>query len=54
MIQKRQPKNYWTKERCIEEALKYTKKIDFYNFSSSAYQKSYKNGWVNEICSHMK
>jgi len=53
MIQKRRPIDYWTKEKCTEEALKYTKKIDFYNFSSAAYQKSHEMKWLNEICQHM-
>ncbi|MFM2393536.1 MAG: hypothetical protein RLZZ546_1518 [Bacteroidota bacterium] len=38
---------------CKEEALKYNKMKDFRKKSSSAYQMSYKNGWLNEICEHM-
>ena len=44
------PKDYWTKERCHEEALKYTNRKEFKK--SDAYYTSYKNGWVDEICSH--
>ena len=48
------PQNYWTKEKCHEEALKYEYKKDFKNFSGSAYSKSHINNWIDEICSHMK
>lgn len=43
----------WTKEKCQEEALKYNTKYDFKKGNSSAYNSSYSNGWLNEICSHM-
>lgn len=46
-------KKYWTKEKCIEESIKYTTKLEFSKNSSSAYQTSYRNGWLNEICMHM-
>jgi len=45
---------YWTKERCIEEALKYNRRSDFQNYSGSAYNKACVNKWLNEICLHMK
>jgi len=44
----------WTKEKCLEEALKYSRKVDFQKNSGSAYQISYKNDWLEEICTHMK
>jgi hypothetical protein len=44
----------WTKEKCLEESLKYSRKVDFQRNSGSAYQTSYKNGWLEEICNHMK
>lgn len=47
-------KKYWTKEKCQEESLKYYEKIDFLINNASVYVISYKNGWLNEICSHMK
>ena len=46
------PKNYWTKEKCQEEALKYKNKSDFLK-NSIAYFISIKKGWLNDICSHM-
>ncbi len=44
----------WTKEKCQEESLKYKNKIDFIKKNNSAYVTSYKNGWLDEICSHME
>jgi T4 RnlA family RNA ligase len=46
--------NYWTKERCQEEALKYNSRSEFETGSPTAYLKSGKMGWRDEICSHMK
>jgi hypothetical protein len=47
------PKGYWTKKRCIEEALKYKTKKDWADNSSSSYQMAYKNGWIKECTQHM-
>lgn len=47
------PANYWTKERCHEEALKYKTRTDFQNNSAGSYSKALKSDWLNEICSHM-
>lgn len=50
----RKPANFkWSKEKCQEEALKYKHKIDFKKNSKGAYSASLKNGWKDEICSHM-
>jgi len=54
MIELVKPNGYWTKENCKNEALNYKKHIDFYNFSKGAYERSKKEGWLDEICSHMK
>lgn len=43
----------WNKEKCKEEALKYTTKTIFRKNCSSAYESAYKNKWLDEICSHM-
>jgi predicted GIY-YIG superfamily endonuclease len=50
----KKPNGYWTFERCKEEALKYTNKKDFRNFSRSVYSLSTKNMWLDEICIHME
>ena len=43
------PPNYWTYERCKEEALKYESRYKFSKGSSSAYQAARKNGWLDDI-----
>jgi hypothetical protein len=48
------PKGYWTKERCLEAALKYETRVDFEKGSISACVTSRKNGWIDEVCSHMR
>lgn len=45
---------YWTKERCKEEAMKYTSIEDFKRGSGTAYSKTHRNGWDQEICAHLK
>lgn len=47
------PDNYWTKERCHQEALKYTTRRDFYTKSYSAYSKATSKGWLYEITTHL-
>ena len=54
MISKSKTNGYWTKSRCKSEAKKYEKKSHFKKNSPSAYGSASKNGWLNEICSHMK
>lgn len=53
MVVLKKPDRYWTKEKCKEEALKYNSKIEFKLGSISSYIVSTKNGWTDEICSHM-
>ena len=49
----RKCKNFWTKEKCNEEALKYNTRGEFKKNSTSAYNKSLSKKWINEICFHM-
>ena len=44
---------YWTKERCRQEALKYTSRSQFCLYSQSAYGSSLRNNWHDDVCSHM-
>lgn len=44
---------YWTKERCLERALRYVHRVDFKNGDGSAYSTAVRRGWLDEICSHM-
>ena len=53
MPEKVKPNGYWTKEKCHEEALKYITKKEFNSVSNSVYSTAQKNGWLNDICSHM-
>lgn len=45
--------NYWTFEKCFEEALKYTTKIDFIKNSNNVYKIAWRNDWLKDITSHM-
>lgn len=40
---------YWIKERCKEEALKYKLRSEFKKYSSSAYTICFKNGWLDVL-----
>jgi predicted GIY-YIG superfamily endonuclease len=50
----RKIKGYWTFNNVKDEALKYTKRNDFNKLAKSAYLTAYKNGWLDDVCSHMK
>jgi predicted GIY-YIG superfamily endonuclease len=47
------PNRYWTYEKCKEESIKYKTKKDFKNNCASAYNISFKNKWLDDICVHM-
>ena len=49
----RKQRGYWNKEKCAEEALKYKIRSEFFKNSNSAYTSASKNGFLDEICSHM-
>jgi hypothetical protein len=44
----------WTKDKCTEVANQHTTRSSFQKDNGSAYQSASKNGWLDEICSHMK
>ena len=48
------PHNYWTKENCHLEALKYKTRKDFYTNSPIAYTKARLCGWLSEITLHLE
>ena len=50
---KRKPMGYWNYEKCKEEALKYTTRGEFQKKCESAYRSCLKNGWTEELFSHM-
>ena len=43
------PKNYWTKDRCIEAASKYSNQDDFIKSERSAYSAARSNKWLEEV-----
>jgi predicted GIY-YIG superfamily endonuclease len=47
------PHNYWTKEKCHQEALKYNHRKEFQIGSCTAYMTAQKKRFLDEICSHM-
>lgn len=49
----RKPYNYWNKEKCQEESLKYNNRKEFSDKSSYVYKICSKNKWLNDVCSHM-
>jgi predicted GIY-YIG superfamily endonuclease len=53
MIEYQKCKNYWTFDRCKEEALKCDNRSDFKFNSVSAYSVSHKNKWIDDVCEHM-
>lgn len=44
----------WTKEKCILEAQKYNTRTAFSKGSNSCYGVVRKQGWLDDICKHMK
>jgi hypothetical protein len=44
---------YWTKEKCLEESMKYKTRTEFQKNNKGAYLSSYRNKWLDEICNHM-
>ena len=51
---KNKPHTYWSKDKCIEEAKKYKTRGAFQKDLTNAYYKSRKEGWLDEVCKHMK
>lgn len=45
---------YWTKERLIEDAKKYTSRVEWKKASQSAYALACASNWLDICCSHME
>lgn len=54
LIRNRVRRNSYTKQYCHSVALKYKHRSKFMQGSCAVYQKAFKMGWLNEICSHME
>lgn len=53
MINQKKTNGYWTKERCKQAAKDFSKRIDFQKGNPAAHSAAFKNGWLDEICTHM-
>jgi len=53
MIRLINKKNYLTKEKCLEEALKFTTKGDWIKYSRKSYVFAHKNNWIDYCSAHM-
>jgi hypothetical protein len=53
MTQSQKPKGYWTKERVLEDALKYKSKKEWFIKSQSGYATAQAKGWLKEATEHM-
>ena len=47
------PAGYWTKELCREAAKDYNSKEEFRQGNSPAHAAAQRNGWLDDVCSHM-
>lgn len=43
----------WTKDKCIIESKKFNRISEYQKNSKSSYNAALKNGWIDEVCSHM-
>jgi hypothetical protein len=53
MIQFSKPRNYWTLEKCKEDALKYKTQTEWRKTKGSSYYAADRNGWIKECTKHM-
>lgn len=49
----KKPRGFWTEEACLQEALKYSSRLDFNRKAGGAYDAAQKGGFLQKICSHM-
>lgn len=51
----RKPPGFWNDlEACRKEARRYKTRTAFHNESGGAYTACFKNGWLDDVCSHMR
>lgn len=43
----------WTKEDCLNFAIKYKTRMDFQKSDKKAYEAAKNHGWLDEVCEHM-
>ena len=54
MDRKIKPTGYWSKERCMNEALKFNGRWDWQKGNASSYRQAKVKGWLEECCAHME
>lgn len=54
MILQQKPNGFWTKDKCGIIASRYKTRFEFFKKNSGVYSKAVKNGWLDDICVHMK
>lgn len=47
------PRNFWTLDRCKEDALKYKNRTEWSKAKPSGYAVAVNKGWIQECCHHM-
>ena len=52
-MSERKPRGYWTLERCMEDAAKYSCRIEWQHESKSPYSIAQRKGWLEQCCEHM-
>lgn len=53
MLHIRNEKGFWTKEKCIQEALKYKSKLEWITTNSYSHSIALKNKWIKDCSKHM-
>jgi len=53
MTSNRKPHGYWTLERCMEDASRFSGRAEWKRESSSAFTAARKKGWLDQCCEHM-
>jgi hypothetical protein len=54
MVLKQKPKGYWTKDRVLEEAKKYSYPAEWSKAGGGSFSTAQRNQWLTEACAHMK
>lgn len=53
MTTTQKPKNYWSKERVVESARRYSARMQWFEAEQAAYTTAVKRGWLKEATAHM-
>lgn len=54
MTRSRPLNGYWSKERTADEAKRYSTRSDFIRRCPAAADAAYSNGWIDDVCAHMR